>query len=160
MTRIEILEALERDRSRLFNLLEGIPDDALVTQPVVDSWTVKDLVGHMALWHQVAIQFIADFVRDGVPKSLGLKDDAAINAYNAQGAAERRDWSLARAREELDASYRSLTSAIGQLRDDDLHAPLPDPWQGATLERLIAINSYDHNPEHIDQIAKWKQRKD
>ncbi|MGE5264847.1 MAG: DinB family protein [Acidobacteriota bacterium] len=158
MTRDEILRALRQTRSLLLETIDGIPEDAIVTQPVTESWTVKDLLGHMAMWQQVALSFITDYRASGTPQSLGLENDAAVDAYNRRGADLRRDWSLARVRAELDDAQRNLLSAVETLSDDDLHRALPAPWHSATtLEQLIAINSYEHDPEHIEQIKRRNQ---
>jgi hypothetical protein len=157
MTRVEILRALERDRTNLLAVLVDIPEQVMVTQPVVGDWTVKDLLGHIAMWQQVGVQFVAGYRADGVPKSLGFDDDAAVDAHNQREAAARRDWPLARVRVELDFAQRALISAVESLTDEDLGKPLPPPWpSGTTLEYLIAINSYTHDPDHVEQIKKWR----
>ncbi len=158
MTRDEILKALKRDRTQLQAALEGLDEQIVTTVPVAGEWTIKDLLGHMAMWHQVALQFIADYHKTGVPKSLGLADDAAVDAHNRREAERRRAWSVAQVGAELDSSYRELEAAVAALTDQQLHAPLPTPWEsGDTLERLIAINSYKHDPQHIAQMIKWRE---
>ena len=158
MTRTEILEALDHDHQRLLTLLDGLDEQALTTPGVTGSWSVKDLLGHMAMWQGVAVQFVMDYRKDGLPRSLGLETDADIDAYNERGAAQRRDRAYPRVWTEFAENYETLSTAVRQLRDADLNAPLPAPWPGDTsLESLIAINSYRHDPEHIQQIAQWKQ---
>lgn len=157
MTRDEVLKRLQQEHANLIAALGGIPHDVMVTQPVVDWWTLKDLLGHIAMWEQVALKFISEYLQDGLPKPLGLKDDAALDTYNKRGAALRRDWPLARARDEFEATFRDLVAAVAPLSDSRLNAPLPAPWpEGYTLESLIAINSYEHEPEHAAQIRQWK----
>ncbi len=157
MTRDEVLNQLRQTHADLVAALAGVPDDAMTTQPVVDWWTPKDVLGHVAMWRQVAIKFIDEYLRDGMPVSLGLNDDAALDAYNKRGAALRRDWTLARVRAEFDASFHNLVAAVEKLSDAQLNAPLSAPWEnGVTLERLIAWNSYEHDPEHTAQIKKWR----
>ena len=157
MTRAEILKTIKEQHTQLLAALEGIPEETIVKRPVVGWWTIKDLLGHIAMWEQVAIQFIAEYKQDGLPKMLGANDDAAIDAINKREAAIRRDWSRARVRAELDAAHRDLRAAIETLSDADWAKQLPAPWgQGDNLEKLIAINSYQHNPEHIEQIKQWR----
>jgi hypothetical protein len=154
MTRSEILKTIKAHHAQLLAALEGIPEEAICKRPIVEWWTIKDVLGHLALWEQVAIQFLAEYKQTGVPQPLGMDNDDAIHAYNKRGATIRRDWSLARVRAELDAAHRDLLAAIESLSDADLSKQLPAPWgQGDTLEKLIAINSYHHNPEHIAQIS-------
>jgi hypothetical protein len=131
----------------------------MTTRPVIDWWTLKDMLGHVAMWERVAIRFVDEFQRKGAPTPLGLKDYAAIDAYNKRGAAERRDWALARVRSEFNAASNDLLAAVERLTDAQLNEPLAAPWEsGATLERLIAWNSYEHVPEHIAQIVEWRNR--
>jgi hypothetical protein len=158
MTCDEILNSLRQTHTHLAAALAGIPDEVLATQPVIDWWTLKDVMGHIAMWERVAIQFVEDYRRDGMPVSLGLNDDAAVDAYNKRGAALRRDYPLARVRAELDAALRDLAAAVESLSDAQLNTPLSAPWgDGVTLERLVAWNSYEHTPEHIEQIARWRK---
>ncbi len=158
MTRDELLNRVRQSHADLAAALADIPDDVMMTRPVVDWWTLKDVMGHVAMWERVAVQFAEEYRRDGKPAPLGLKDDAAVDEYNKRGAALRRDYSLARVRAEFDAALRDLVAAVEPLSDAQLNAPLPAPWSdGVTLERLIAWNSYEHTPEHVDQIARWRK---
>jgi hypothetical protein len=159
MTCTEILKAIKEQQAQLLAALEGIPEQVIATRPLVEWWTIKDLLGHIAMWEQVAIKFIAEYKQDGLPKTLGMDNDAAIDAHNKRETTIRRDWSLGRVRAELDAAHRDQIAAVETLSDTDLAKQLPAPWgKGDTLEKLIAVNSYQHNPEHIEQIKRWKKR--
>jgi hypothetical protein len=159
MTRDEITRQIKAAHANLVSAVADIPDDVMTTRPVIDWWTLKDMLGHIAMWQRVAITFIDEYQRIGAPTPLGL-DDAGIDAYNKRGAAERRDYTLARVRAEFDASSRDLVAAVERLTDAQLNAPLAAPWDnGVTLERLIAWNSYEHVPEHIEQIVKWQNER-
>jgi uncharacterized protein (TIGR03083 family) len=153
MNRNEIVQAIKEQHAELSAALDGIPEEKL-GRPLVDWWTTKDLLGHVTMWEQVALKFIREYKQDGAPKQLGIKDDADLDRHNKRGVAMRRDLPFARVREELEATYRDLVAAIESLSDADLAKPLPPPWgEGATLDRLIAVNSYQHVPEHVAQIA-------
>lgn len=159
MTREEIATKIKEAHANLVSAVAGLPDDVMTTRPVIDWWTLKDVMGHIAMWERVAIKFIGEYQRAGAPTPLGL-DDSALDAYNKRGAAERRDYSLARVRAEFDASSRDLVAAVELLTDAQLNAPLAAPWEsGVTLERLIAWNSYEHVPEHVEQIVKWREER-
>lgn len=158
MTRDEILRIIQSQYDELIAVLDAVPADQLTKRPLVDWWTAKDLVGHIAMWEQVALKFIREYKATGVPKPLGIQGDADVDRYNKRGVAMRRDLALAQVRAELDATQRDLIAAIESLSDADLTKPLPPPWsEGATLERLIAVNAYQHTPEHIEQIVALKR---
>lgn len=158
MTRAEIIQTLQTQHTQLLTELEKLGEEVICKRPVVGWWTIKDLLGHIALWEQVAIQFITDYQREGVPQPLGIENEEQVNAINKREVAMRRDGSLARVRAEFEATSRDLCAAIASLRDEDLPQPLGGPWQGATLEKLIAVNSYEHIPEHLAQIRQAANR--
>ena len=156
MTRDELLEKIKQTHADFVTALADLPEEVMTKRPVIDWWTLKDLLGHIAMWQQIAIRFIAEYKQGGCPKPLGLADDAAIDAYNKRGVELRRDLSLAKVRAEFDAAYRDLVAAVESLRDEDLIKILPEPWKNRTLEYLIKINSYTHTPEHTEQIKLWR----
>jgi hypothetical protein len=159
MTRNQILQAIKDMHAQFLGAIARLDEDTLTKRPIIEWWTIKDLLGHIAMWEQVAITFIAEYKQDGLPKMLGMNDDAAINAFNKRGAVIRRDLPLARVRAEFDATYRDLLAAVESLSDVDLAKQLPTPWgQGDNLEKLIAVNSYEHLPEHIEQIHAWRNK--
>ncbi len=155
-----VITKIKEAHANLVSAVAGIPDDVMTTRPVIDWWTLKDVLGHVAMWQRVAIKFIDEYERAGVPTPLDIKDNAELDVYNKRGAAERRDYALARVRAEFDDSTRDLATAVERLTDAQLNAPLAAPWEsGETLERQIAWNSYEHIPEHIEQIVKWRNER-
>ena len=60
VTRDQVLEKLEQSRASLLAAVADIPEEVMQTQAVVEPWTVKDLLGHIAVWQQLAIQIIRD----------------------------------------------------------------------------------------------------
>ena len=161
MTRSEILDAIRKAHVDFLTAIGGIPDDEMMNEPVAEELTVKDLLGHITLWMQVSLNFIAEYKHDGLPKPLGLKDDAALDAFNARGWEARRETPLVRVIADYHAAYRDLIAAVESLSDAELSTPLPAPWEeGDTLEKLIAINSYEHVPEHTLQVHTWREQQD
>jgi uncharacterized protein (TIGR03083 family) len=159
MNRDEILRTIKEQYAELVQAIESVPVERLTKPPLVDWWTIKDLLGHVTMWNQVAVKFIREYKETGTPQQLGIKDDADLDRYNKRGVAMRRDLAFAQVRAEFDATYRELLAAVETLRDEDLSKPLPPPWgEGATLERLIAVNSYQHVPEHVEQITAFEAR--
>jgi len=158
MTRDEIGQAVRDAHTEFLATLAKIPDDVIVRERVMDWWSLKDILGHVTVWYLVALEFIREYQRGDTPTPLGFgQSDDEVSAYNKRQVVLRRDYALARVRAELDAAYRDLLAAIAKLNDADVRRQLPPPWDaGDNLERLIAVNTYLHLPEHIAQIRKWK----
>ena len=158
MTRDEILNAITKSHDEFLATIADVPDEVITRARVIDWWSLKDVLGHITFWYRVAIKFVREYQKLGVPQPLEL-DDPKIDALNHREAAIRRDYSLTRIRAEFDAAYRDLLAVTAELSDADVNKVLPAPWnaeQPIALERLIAVNAYEHLPEHIAQIQKWK----
>jgi hypothetical protein len=158
MTRDDILQATKKLHEDFLATIADIPDEVIVRERIIDWWSLKDMLGHVTFWYLVATKFVREYQSQGTPQPLDL-DDSKIDALNHREAAMRRDYALARIRAELDEAYRELLVVTAELSDADVNKTLPAPWnadQSITLERLIAVNAYEHLPEHIAQIQKWK----
>ena len=157
MKRDQVLKTMEQEHAKLLAAMRDLSDETIATQPVMNDWTIKDMLGHVALWYRVAVTFVNEFVQRGLPRSTGLSG-LSVDEYNERELKLRRDWSLAQMRNEFDAAYQALFAATAKLDDAQLNAQLAAPWEsGVTLERLIAWNSYEHEPEHTAQIQEWRK---
>ena len=87
MTRNQVLEKIRQAHAEFVAALTDLRDDVMATQPVVDWWTLKDVMSHVAMWERVAIQFIEDYRLKGLPASLGLK--ATPRSMRTTSAARR-----------------------------------------------------------------------
>ena len=155
MTRDEILKNITKEHAQLVAAMTGLSDEVITTQPVMNDWTVKDMLGHVSMWYRFAITFLDEFVQRGVPRPSGLSA-LTVDEYNERELKLRREWSLARVRDEFDAAYQAILAAVEKLDDEQLNAQLAAPWEaGVTLERLVAWNTYEHEPEHTAQIQAW-----
>src|SRR5687768_10580219 len=54
----ELLALTESSWSRWNHALEHVPSESLSTPGVCGIWSVKDLIGHIAVWDDVAVQKI------------------------------------------------------------------------------------------------------
>lgn len=158
MTRSELLAAIRSEHMKFLTCIGGIPDRVMIDEPFMGEMTIKDLMAHIAVWMRVALKFVQEHQAGLVPTSLGLNDDAKVNAFNAAAWDARRDLPLAQVIGELGAAYGELVAAVERLSDAELIAPLPEPWDaGTTLEKLIAVNTTGHEPEHASQVLAWRE---
>ena len=44
MKKVEILAALKDEREKFLQVIAGLPDEVLATEPVLGEWTIKDLL--------------------------------------------------------------------------------------------------------------------
>ena len=158
MTKPEFLALVQSEFTRLADVLAGIPDEVVMTRPVVEWWTVKDVMGHITTWEQASLDSLEHFHQHGQIKLLDIGDDAALDRYNKRAAAYKRDWFVARLRADFENTHRALVAAIEHLSDAQLQTQLPAPFpEGFTLEKYLASDTWEHYREHAEQIEKWRK---
>src|SRR6476660_6556410 len=62
----EIQHLVDQSWQRWLTTVHHMPEDELERAKVCDDWTTKDLMGHVAVWDQVAIDKIRE-VQEGIP---------------------------------------------------------------------------------------------
>jgi uncharacterized protein (TIGR03083 family) len=154
-TKAEILAALEREHQALEELLAGLTPEQLTTPIRDDGWTIKDILAHIAAWESemVTALFHATRGTGGAP-SLG-KAIENMDAWNAQRHAENTGRSLDR----ILADWRGVREALVQRLEswDDKTINQSVRWPPArTFAELIEANSYGHEAEHREEIARWR----
>src|SRR3712207_5308968 len=92
MNREQLIEVIEASWRALDSALEGLDDRALEEPGVVEDWSVKDLIAHVAAWERRAIGTIASS-RRGEP--IVALSGVAIDSYNAEEWERNHDLSLA-----------------------------------------------------------------
>ena len=107
------------------------------------SWTRKQMLAHIATWHDRTVEALTDLVESqAVPGPT--EDTDVINARAARAAVGRTTGEILFG---LDDSYRVVHRAVSRLTDEQLMAH--DGWAAA----MIAGNTYDHYAEHIADLA-------
>jgi hypothetical protein len=122
-------------------LLSEFPAEHL-DERISSGWSRKQMLAHIAAWHDLTSDGLAEFARDGEKHDVAENDDV-VNARVARAAEGRttgevRDW--------LDASFRRLRRQVAQLSDEQLAA------NGGWAASFIAGSSYDHYPAHADDL--------
>jgi uncharacterized damage-inducible protein DinB len=138
-----LLQHYRQMRADLLAAIAGLPDE-LLTEPSLDGWSVKDHLGHIALWDDVRA---AEVVRisAGHDSAWRMTDEQG-DAYNALGHALRQHLSLAQVRWELATSGQRLLDAIA--------AATPRGLDGS-LYGEAGLRS-THEAAHTGWIKRWR----
>jgi hypothetical protein len=119
-------------------VLEGIPEPLLGERGVCGTWSVKDLLGHIATWDRVSL----DYARR---RQRGEATDPDIDwqTINDESAKQNKDRTATDLRAEMEETHQALLDAIPELTD------LEAGW--------IADGTYEHYPQHVAQVRAWKR---
>jgi hypothetical protein len=162
MNRQQLLAVVEDTWRQLDAAIDGLDEAAMAEPGVVEAWSIKDLLGHIVTWEQMAVGRV-DRWRRG--ESLVDPNWSSTDDYNAGEAARRHDWPLARIREEQAATRQQLRTTLESLTDDEwitivgedqLRGPLGD-WIGGDLG---GAGPGTHAAEHAQHIRAWRDARE
>jgi len=128
--------------------------DAELEQPgVVEGWSVKDLLGHIAFWAQEAARNLRLVAAGKAGEVRRPEGDKAVDEWNERERRLRQDRPLSDMREEWLESFQEAMQALAAFPSDKLQEELG----GRTVLELFAEDTYDHYREHLAQLAGWRQ---
>ena len=123
--------------------VDGLGEDQM-ERPFLDVWSVREVVGHIAGWHDqmtLGLQRMAQGQRP-TPEGVDWGDTQGFNARFAQDVSGTSPSELLR---RLDIKVHEFIAALQALPDDRF-------GEGKTVNRMAAGAGYEHFREHADDI--------
>lgn len=149
-----------------FRVAAGMLTDAQLDEKTPSGWTFRQMLGHVAAWHELARSRIAEYARtgstersgdaglDALLKAIGLDaDDRA--ALVARWDTDRLNAGVAKASlrddrhqlfTKLDGSFTRLREEVGRLSDDQVSSHVSDGR--SFVYAVVGGDTFDHYPEH------------
>lgn len=135
-------------------LVDSLAEREMTETPVIEGWTVKDLLGHMAFWAEKAAADLTLLAEGRTSEIETPGDEENLNAWNARESERRKDLTPAQAREEWVKSYEAAAAAFDAVRADKLDINV----KGWTTAHRFAEDTYRHYDEHAEQIRAWQRQ--
>jgi hypothetical protein len=144
-----LLKDLDGEYESLYGVLMSL-SDADKTCPMLDTWSVKDILVHIAAWLREGTKGLEGLARgeQGLADSL---DDDDVDAQNARFVEERRDASVQEVQTELHLAKNVFARAIRVLPEECFA-------EGQEARRIVCGEGIDHFSEHGKQLWKWKEQ--
>lgn len=124
--------------------------DADKTRPVLDAWSVKDILAHIAAWLREGVRTMEALARGERPSAQG-EDDADVDARNARFVEQWRGALVQEVETELHLAKEAFVRAMRSLPQERFA-------EGRTARRVIFGEGIDHFKEHSEEIYDWKER--
>lgn len=162
MEREQLQAVIEDSWRQLDATIAGLDETALIEPGVVEQWSVRDLIGHVTAWEQMALRHLEQGRRGETPTGL---NGTTLDDYNAREARTCAQWSLQRVqreaietRERLRAALMTVTGAewATVYGEAERAASLGD-WVGNALGGSAGQGT--HATEHADHIRAWRERR-
>ena len=124
-------------------VLDGVPTARLTEPGAVGTWSVHDLMGHLAVWEALAVERGRRLIAGEVLERVDWR------GINAREAAARAGTSAAEQRTEMERTHRDLVAFLGGLSAAELRTP-------GLRGRLRS--TAEHSDEHAAQVRRWRER--
>jgi len=105
-------------------------------------WTRKQMLAHIATWHDLTADRLIKLINTGSPVELGRETDA-VNAGAARQAIGKTAGEVLK---DMEATFNRLRRQMERLSDSQLR--IGDWWAA----QIIAANTYEHYDEHRADI--------
>lgn len=146
----DAVQGLETARSEFLDALATVDADLVTVPGVVEDWSVRDLVVHVAFWAEHAAGAI-DLARSGRGSEFAYST-ADTDAINAQLLADGRAISPGDALRREDAAFSGLRQRVATLTEEDLALRLGN---GDTVADVVRYDGADHYDEHTAHLRAW-----
>lgn len=151
--RTHLLARLDVERLRLLKQVADLTPEALAEQPVVDDWTVKDVLAHIAAWDRWEVRTLKQLAAGRKPNLTDIED---VHAFNEHAVAASQGWSLEAVRQELEEAREALVDWLHTLPAAEVFRTRTlngDDWSFPNLLKI----QWEHDAEHAAQIAAWRE---
>jgi hypothetical protein len=140
----EVLARMDDGWSSFREAIRAVPTERLETRLGENAWTRKQMLAHVAVWHDLTSERLAGLSEGGSPTPIS-EDEDVVNARAARGAEGRTTGEVLLS---VDESFRRLRREVARLSNEQLVAH--EGW----AHRVIAGNSYGHYSEHMADLDR------
>ena len=156
LSKAELIAELGVSRAELESVVSQVPLERMTEPGACGSWSVKDVLAHLAVGNDWLAQQLEQRARGEGPdpeelqsvQELGLADNETRNTYYAQ---QHKDLDLAYVRDWDRRANERLLIALTALPEAMLQEP--DWW---TFGRALgSVFDTGHDREHAHDIQRW-----
>jgi hypothetical protein len=152
MDKPELIRTMQEAHRRVASAIELVSDERLL-DPAMDDWSGKDLLAHMAWWHDHSVRVI-EGLRAGREPYDTTDPANRTDALNERTHRDHLDDPPGLTRRAFDDSFRRLLTALEPASDEELFADGRWPWLGGeALAETILWDSSRHYEAHREHLA-------
>lgn len=145
-----LLDAMDAARGDFMDALADVDADLATAPGVLDDWSVRDLVVHVAAWSDHAASALA-LAAEGRGAEFAYSG-GDTDAMNARFLADGRSVAPAEALAREEAAFGRFRAAVAGLDPSLLTRKLGN---GDTVEEVIRYDGPDHYAEHTAHLRAW-----
>lgn len=149
--KVEIHRELEQAWADLTTVVESVSEEDREKSGVVDSWTLKDLLGHIAFWSGRAAETLRCVCADRLDDIPFGEGDSWTDEWNEREYNIRKDRSFLEVRTEFLRNYKEANACLHETPEEKINLKL----RGEEVADYFAGDTYRHYREHAEHIREW-----
>jgi hypothetical protein len=147
LTREDAISILEDGHALIRRRISGLAEEDLTRPRTIGDgdWSGKDLIGHIAVWEELALRSLEEWRRGEVPwverddGPFSAPTTGKVDAFNARKIAETQALRLAVVRTQAERAHRELIAAIRTLSDQEWMTKAAYPTRNDRRRRLCTL---------------------
>ncbi len=147
---IELSEAVGAENRAIAALLRKMGSEQ-VRKPVQGTWTVKDVLGHIAAYLEAERLALATGV--GKARETPIYFDDFLT-WNEEQYELRRNWTPGRVIAEVEENSARYLSLVKSLHEEDLIKQVRFPWNETGTVHALILEGLKHRREHREALAQ------
>ncbi|MBN1955872.1 MAG: DinB family protein [Anaerolineae bacterium] len=141
--------ALESRRQELLAAAELVPPEERASRPVCGTWTLHDVMGHVADWEAWTVAGLRDMAAGRQPDIPMVPSEEAWNQAHAS-ARRGQDWATVWA--DFTNTRGELLALLDGMDQENLGRAYPGVWDEETTPYAWFLVSYAHDREHARDV--------
>jgi uncharacterized protein (TIGR03083 family) len=155
------IDVLKHGHLALLQAVENVPDAAWETPGVCGTWSVKEILAHLASYEQALVEVLNALLAEQTdPPPLVLALLADPQAFNDKQVAQRQSDTPTAVLAEYKAAQAQAISLAAQIPAELFQQNGVLPWYGESydLDDFLAYTYYGHKREHSAEINVFNDR--
>lgn len=151
MTKSELLRLVNKEWQQLVGTVSSLTEELAEKPGLVGDWSVKDLMGHISFWENVAADRLEKILTG---KRIQFIDDEDVPRINKEEVERMRSEPLSSIQRNLQLVHTELVRAIDRFPEEKFRS------NDQNLTEWIAESTYQHYAEHRAKLLKALDRLD
>ncbi|MEM7030637.1 MAG: ClbS/DfsB family four-helix bundle protein [Chloroflexota bacterium] len=153
-SKAEILSGIQAEYELLEEALAGLDEDQMMQSGVEGDWSVKDVVGHIAIWQKRMMDWVLEARQGDVPQQDISPEE--LHEWNHQDYLANQDRALADILVDFRRWHQEAVSLTESIPEAELCDLQRYPWlNGKPLWVMIVGDTTNHYRDHRQNIARW-----
>jgi hypothetical protein len=161
LTKEEQIRGIKRERRILEELIEKLSENQLELSVLEDSWSIKDIIGHLTYWDVQGTEWIKSIVEGKFPDIIWAKENSIKELRQKQAEKNSEVFKEIQKKppaiilKEFSKSYQILIETIEELNAEHMQKSFKFNYSEKTVSTKEIVNwRKNHYKSHREQMEK------